>query len=118
MHMAIAALMLTFAARAHAESPREELAHAYVLLKMAKHDYGGHKATALHEIEAAGHELGMNLEGRGNEHERQMKSDELVSEADRMLHEARDKMEDRDRKRVARHLEVAIREVDAALRKR
>ena len=116
--MGVVALMLSFAARAYAEPPREELAHAYTMLKLANHDYGGHKQAAIREIEAAGHELGMNLEGHADEHEHQMKSDEQIAEASRMLHEVRDKMEENDRKRVAKHLDAAIREVDEALRKR
>jgi hypothetical protein len=38
-----------------------------------------------------------------------------MSEAQRLLRDARDKLETSDRTRVARHLEVAIKEVDAAL---
>ena len=54
------ALALTFGIRAYAEPPRDELAHAYVLLKLAKSDYKGIAAAALHgELEAAGHELGL-----------------------------------------------------------
>ena len=111
-------LALSFGVRAYAETPREELAHAYILLKLANADYAGHRAKAMKELETAGKDLGLSLEGRGSEHERQLKSDEQVTEARRLLREARDKLEARDRDRAAAHLEKAIVEIDAALKVR
>ena len=111
-------LALSFGVRAYAETPREELAHAYILLKLANADYAGHRAKAMKELETAGKDLGLSLEGRGSEHERQLKSDEQVAEARRLLREARDKLEARDRDRAAAHLEKAIVEIDAALKAR
>ena len=116
LQILVSALVLSFGIRAYAEPPRDELAHAYVLLKMAKSDYKGHRAAALQELQAAGHDLGLDLKGGGSEHERQMKSDELVAESSRMLREARDKLEARDREHVASHLEKAIHELNEALR--
>jgi hypothetical protein len=114
--MAAIMLALSFGARAYAESPREEVAHAYVLLRMANGDYGGHRANALKEIKAAGKALGLDLKGRGSGHEQQLKSDEQVAEARRLLREARDKLEDRDRDRVTVNVDKAIKELDAALK--
>jgi hypothetical protein len=111
-------LALSFGVRAYAETPREELAHAYILLKLANADYAGHRVKAMKELETAGKDLGLSLEGRGSEHERQLKSDEQVAEARRLLREARDKLEARDRDRAAAHLEKAIAEIDAALKVR
>jgi len=116
LQILVSVLVLAFGLRAYAEPPREELAHAYVLLKLAKSDYKGHRAAALQEMETAGHELGLDLKGRGSEHERQLKSDQLVAESSRMLREARDKLEARDREHVAAHLEKAIHELNEALR--
>lgn len=112
------AVALSFGIRAYAEPPRDEVAHAYVLLKLAKHDYGGHKAEALKQLELAGRALGLDLHGGPSAHERQMKSDELVSEAAQFAHDAEEKLEARDRRRVADHLERAVHEIDAALRKK
>lgn len=109
---------VSFGISAYAEPPRQEVAHAYYLLKVAKHDYAGHRAEALKQLELAGRALGLDLHGGASEHERQMKSDELVSESGRLAHDAEEKLEDRDRRRVADHLEKAIREIDAALRKK
>jgi hypothetical protein len=83
---------------------------------MAKNDYGGHKAEAIKRLELASRDIGMELKGRETEHERQLKSDELISHAGSLLHEARNKLETRDRERAAAHLDVALREVDAALK--
>jgi hypothetical protein len=115
LKIAACALALSLGIPAHAEPPRDELAHAYVLLKLAKSDYKGHRAAALQELEAAGHELGLDLKGHGSEHESQMKSDALLAESSRMLHDARDKLEARDRQHIAGHLEKAIHELDVAL---
>jgi hypothetical protein len=112
------AVALSFGARAFAESPREELAHAYYHLKFADHDYNGHRVAAMHEVEAAGHELGIDLGGGGPGEERQWKSDRKLEEARHLLHHAREKLEARDRDRVAGHVEAAIREIDVALRQK
>jgi hypothetical protein len=109
-------LALCFGLRAYAETPREELVHAYVLLKLANHDYDGHRVKAMEEVEAAGKALGLNLEGGGSEHERQLKSDEQIAEARRLLREARNKLEVQDRDRVASHVEKAIKEINVALK--
>lgn len=112
------ALTFSFGLRAYAvEPPREELVHAYILLKAANHDYGGHRVAAMKEIEVAGRELGLDLAGRGvNSREKQMKSDELVAESGSLLHDARDRLAAKDRERVAKRVEKAILEVDAALK--
>jgi hypothetical protein len=116
LQLAVVVLALSFGARAYAESPREELVHAYVLLKLAKHDYAGHRAAAVKELEAAGHDLGLDLQGHGSEHERQFQSDQLIAESARMLHDLRGRLEARDRDRAAAHVDRAIHEIDEALR--
>jgi hypothetical protein len=116
MQMAAIVLALVFGVRAYAETPREELAHAYVLLRLADGDYAGHRANAMKEIKAAGKALGLKLEGGGSGHEKQLKSDEQVAEARRLLREAREKLEDRDRDRVTVNVDKAIKELDAALK--
>lgn len=116
--LAAFAVAVSFGLSARAEAPRDEMAHAYVLLKMAKNDYGGHKAEAIRQLELASHDIELELRGHETEHERQLKSDELVSHAAELLHEARNKLEKRDRDRAAAHLDVALHEIDAALRVR
>ena len=109
-------MALSFGLRAHAEPPRQELAHAYGLLKLAKSVYHGHKGEAMKQIEAASHELGFKLEFHGSERESQLKSDEQLAEASRLVREARDQMEARDRDRIATHLEKAVEQLDLALK--
>ena len=116
LKLAAVGLALSLGVSAYAETPREEIAHAYVLLKHAKADYDGHRGKAMKELEIVGESLGLKLEGHGSEHESQWKSDEQVAEARRLLREARDKLEARDRDRAAAHVEKAIKETDAALR--
>ena len=112
-------LALSFGLCAYAaEGPREELAHAYYLLKEAKADYSGHRHKAMDEVQAAGRELGIELRGGVNEHERQRESDKQLTEARRLLGDVRDRMEEHDRNRIAHHLDESIREIDVALRKR
>jgi hypothetical protein len=118
LQIAAVAAILSFGLQAHAETPREELVHAYYLVKTANNDYGDHKGAALHHMEVAAHQLGMDLKGGVSERERQWKSDEQMREADRLLHDARNKMEEHDRTRVADHLENAIKNIDKALEKR
>jgi hypothetical protein len=116
LQIAVGALALSMAGAVYAETPRQELAHAYVLLKVANNNYSGHRATALQEIEVAGRELGLDLNGRPSEHEHQLKSDELVAESGSLLREALGKLEARDRDRVAAHVDKAIQEINAALK--
>ena len=109
------ALVLSFGLRAYAEPPRDELVHAFHLLKKADHDYDGHREKAMKAVEAAGHDLGLELGGDLPDVERQWKSDAQMAEARRLLREARDKLEARDRDRVADRIQKAIDEINAAL---
>jgi hypothetical protein len=110
------AILLAFTSHAYAATAREDLVHAYVLLKLANSNYAGHRANALKELENAGHDLGLDLNGRGTEHERQMKSDVQVAEAGRILHDVRNRLDARDRDHAAAHVDTAIHEIDEALR--
>ena len=67
-------------------------------------------------VQTAGKKLGLVLEGDDMEKEKQWKSDMKLAQARRLLREARDKLEAKDRDRVAEHVEKAIKELDAALK--
>jgi hypothetical protein len=58
------------------------------------------------------------LEGDFPEREHQWKSDEQLTEARRLLKDARDRLESQDRERVASRVDKAIEEIDLALRAR
>lgn len=115
-HLATTALILSCGMGAYAETPREEVAHAYRLVAKADQAYNGHRAVALLELQTAGRELGLHLEGELADRERLFKSDEQLTEARRLLREAREKLEARDRDRIAAHVDKAISELDAALK--
>ncbi len=104
------------ASAAAAEAPREELTHAYRLLQRANSDYAGHKAKAMDDIAAADKLLGLTAIGELPERERQWKSDEQLREARRLLGDVREKMEARDRERIAVDLDAAITQLDDALK--
>jgi hypothetical protein len=108
---------LSFAARVYAEPPREELIHAYVLLKHANHNYEGHRARAMEHVEAAGKALNLKLAGDTDNHERQWKSDQMLAEARHLLYHARGEFAARDRDRAANHVNRAIEEIDRAIGK-
>lgn len=112
----VIALAFSFGIRAQAESARDELIHAYHLLKRADGDYAGHRVEAMHQVEAAGKDIGLALDGDAPGGEQQWKSDRKLREARRLLHDARNRLEDRDRDRAAAHVDGAIHEIDMALK--
>lgn len=117
--IAAIAVVLCFGLCAYAQTgPREELAHAYYLLKAAKADYGGHRHKALDAVESAGRGLGIELKGGVEERERQWDSDRQMAEARRLLSDVQTRMEEHDRQKIAEHLDEAIRQVDLSLRKK
>src|ERR1043166_1088593 len=106
----------SIATRAYAEPPRQELIHAYVLLKQANNNYEGHKAKAIDHVEAAAKALDLKFENMPNyERERQWKSDQMLAEARHLLTHARENFEMRERERAAAHLNKAIDEIDQAI---
>jgi hypothetical protein len=119
LHLQILAVTvaLSFATRVYAEPPRQELVHAYMLLKHANHNYEGHRAKAMEHIEAAGKSLNLRLEGDANDRERQWKSDQMLAEARHLLYHARGAFEAQDRDRAAAHVDKAITEIDRAIGK-
>jgi hypothetical protein len=113
--VAVVAFLLSFGLTAHAESAKDELTHAYHLLKKADHDYDGHRQKAMEAVRSAAADLGVELGGELDDHEYQWHSDEQMKEARRLLRDARDKLEEHDRDRVADRVDKAIHEIDAAL---
>jgi hypothetical protein len=106
---------VSIASRVYAEPPRQELVHAYVLIKHANHNYEGHRARALEHLQAAGKALNLNLEGDANERERQWQSDQMLAEARHLLYHARGAFERHDRDIAAAHVDKAIDEIDRAI---
>ena len=88
------------------------LRQAYVTLSVADHDYKGHRAAAMKEVEAAAKALRVDLRGDGRGHERQGVSDEQLRLARGLLEQARAGL----RGRALRHTDRAINQLNIALR--
>jgi hypothetical protein len=117
LHLVAVTVALSFAARVYAEPPRQELVHAYALLKNANHNYEGHRARAMEHIQAAGKAINLKLEGDASEREHQWKSDQMLAEARHLLYHARGAFEAHDRDLAAAHVDKAIEEIDRAIGK-
>ena len=115
LYVLIAVFMLACGCQAYAGSAREDLVHAYVLVKLANNNYGGHRANALHHLEVAGRDLGLDLHSGGTERERQMQSDAQMAEAGRILRDVRYRLDVHDRDRASANVNRAIIEIDKAL---
>ncbi len=88
------------------------LDEAYGLLRTADHDYKGHRAHAMHEIEAAARELGSKVGGGGKGHEKQGTSDSQLEQAQKLLGEAVAGITGK----AHRHIAVAISQLSVALK--
>jgi len=87
------------------------LDQAYGLLRTADHDYHGHRARAMHQIEDAVKELGAHVSGSGKGHQKQVESDSQVKSAQSLLQEAVGGLMGRPH----RHIEEAIKQLVIAL---
>lgn len=115
VRLAALAAVLTFGIRAYAQTPREEITHAYRLLSTANGDYAGHRAKAMEELQAAAKIFGIEIGGQVPTHEQQWKSDQQLNEAHRLLTDARIRLEKEDRERIAGHVDTALKEIEEAL---
>jgi len=87
------------------------LPEAYNLLKLADHDYKGHRARAMHQIEMAARLIGEHLAGDGHAREPQPTSDANLRRAQSLLSEAVSKMAGTP----AVHIQKATQELSVAL---
>jgi hypothetical protein len=87
------------------------LRQAYSALEQADHDYKGHRADAMKQIEAAGKLLGIKLRGDGKGHEKQGVSDEQLRTAKSLLEEARSGLTGKPLK----HVNHALKQLNVAL---
>lgn len=89
---------------------------AYRILASGDHDYHGHRAAAMNQIHKAADLLGVDLRGDDKDRERQALSDDRLREARDLLHNVLGSSEVKGQERISRHIELAIKEIDAALR--
>lgn len=113
------------AARAHAagaaKAPQETLANdsteagllreAYGRLYVADHDYKGHRARAMRQIEAAAKTLGVELKGDGKGHEPQATSDAQLGKARELLEQITGAIVGKG----LLHIQAAIEQLNVAL---
>jgi hypothetical protein len=91
------------------------LRDAYKILATGDHDYKGHRAKAMRQVEDAGKLLGMDIAGDLKDHTPQPLSDDILRTAQGYIRTVRNSAEVKDQERVARHLDNAIAEIDTAL---
>ena len=91
------------------------LRSAYLILATGNHDYKGHRVRAMHQIEAAAKLLGMNLSGDAKDKQPQPLSDAKLREAQGLLQSVLGASEVKNQKRVTKHINEAINQINIAL---
>jgi hypothetical protein len=120
-----AALLLSVPSFAHARAARKaaqatlandsaeagQLRQAYAILSTADHDYKGHRAAAMKQIEAAARRLGVELKGDGRSHEAQQTSDQALRAALGILSDITGAVKGQG----LVHIQAAIKQLNTAL---
>jgi hypothetical protein len=96
-------------------SEARALTSAYLILATGDHDYKGHRVRAMHQIEAAGKLLGMDLAGGARDRQQQVLSDDKLREARGLLETVLGAAEVKDQPRISKHIAEAINQIDVAL---
>jgi hypothetical protein len=111
----LAALFLVFGlvtrSQAQTASPIAALDDAFATLAQANHDYKGHRAKAMKQIELAVRELGGKISGKGKGHEPQGTSDAQLRAAQSLLQQAAAGLS----KKPLKHVNAAIEQLNIAL---
>ena len=89
---------------------------AYRILASGDHDYHGHRVEAMNQIHKAADMLGVDLRGDDKDREKQFLSDDRLREARDLLKHVLDNSEVKGQERISHHIELAIKEIDGALR--
>jgi hypothetical protein len=88
---------------------------AYHILATGDHDYKGHRVAAMHRIEAAAKLLGLDLSGDLKDKEPQVLSDDKLREVKGLLQNVLGASAVKGQKRIERHINGAIDEINLAL---
>ena len=91
------------------------LREAYSILSTGDHDYKGHRVSAMHSVEAAGKLLGLDLAGDLKDRSPQKLSDEKLRQAQSLISQVLASAAVKDQKRVVKHLNKAVNEINTAL---
>ena len=94
------------------------LRNAYHILATGDHDYNGHRARAMHAIEAAARLVGLDLKGDGQDKVVQSLSDDRLRDAKAMVERASRASSLTGHRDIHKHLSSAVRELDTALQMR
>lgn len=87
------------------------LREAYFTLAAADHDYKGHRAAAMKQIEQAVKALGGDVKGEGKGHEKQGESDAQLRAAQNLLQQASPGLTGAP----AKHVSQALKQISMAL---
>jgi hypothetical protein len=91
------------------------LHRAYHILATGDHDYKGHRAKAMHAVEAAAKLLGLDLKGDAKDKEKQVLSDDKLREASGLLSNVLNSTEVKGQEKIAKHINEAIKQINVAL---
>jgi hypothetical protein len=91
------------------------LRQAYRILATGDHDYKGYRVKAMHSVEAAGKLLGLDLAGDLKDRQPQFLSDDKLREAQGLIANVLASAEVKNQKRITRHLNTAIKQINTAL---
>ncbi len=91
---------------------------AYRILATGDHDYAGHRVRAMKQVHKAADMLGLDLTGDDKDREKQVLSDDKLREARGLLQHVLGAAEVKSQKRIAKHINAAIKEIDVALQTR
>ena len=91
------------------------LHRAYHILATGDHDYHGHRARAMHQVEDAAKLLGLDLSGDARDHEKQVLSDDKLREARGLISNVLASAAVKDQKKVVNHLNAAVNQINIAL---
>ena len=111
LRLSVVCLLCTVGLRAFAASSGDLLRQAYTTLEAADHDYKGHRAAAMKQIEAAAEVLGINIKGDGKGHEKQGVSDTQLKTAQGLLEQARAGLTGK----ALKHVDNALKQLSIAL---
>jgi hypothetical protein len=105
-----------FQPMAFSDSAEAGMLHrAYRILATGDHDYKGHRARAMHQVEAAAKLLGLDLSGDLKDKQPQALSDDKLREASGLISNVLASAAVKDQKRVTKHLSEAVNQINIAL---
>jgi hypothetical protein len=103
--------MVRFSDTAEAKTLRD----VYITLATGDHDYNGHRAAAMYQVKAAAELLGLDISGDTKARQPQVLSDDKMRESKLMIVQVMDAAEVKDQRKVIKHLQEAVHQINVAL---